>query len=256
MSPERIAPIARHTTRLLLADPAPIIVTTLMPLALMAFLQGMGRAVLVGQGHVDATVAEHVVPGMAVLFSLFGIVYVGMAIFQEHGWGTWERLRASPASGFDVLVGKLLPPGAVLLVQTGLLFLAGVLLFDLVVTGSVVALLVMIVLASLLVLALSMVCVAVFRTINQLSSAANVGAMVLAGLGGALAPVDVLPVWAQTIAPLSPAYWVLDGFLVVTLDGGGLAAVARPALVLVGWSAALAAVAARRFRFADEKVWT
>lgn len=256
MSVDRIVPIARHTTRLLLADPAPIVVTTLMPVVLMAFLQGMGRAVLVGQGHAEASGAEHVVPGMAVLFSLFGVIHIGMVFFQEHGWGTWERLRASQASDLDVLVGKLLPPGVVLLAQTTLLFVAGVVLFDLRIAGSVVALVVMALVTTLFLLALSMLCVAVFRTINQLSSAANVGAMVLGGLGGALAPVDALPGWAQSVAPISPAYWALEGFLAVTLDGAGLARVAVPVAVLLGWALALGILAARRFRFADEKVWT
>ena len=245
----------RHNVRLLLADPAPIVVSTLMPLVLMAFLQGMGQSVLTIEGFTDATGAEHVVPGMAVLFSLFGVIYLGMAFFQEHGWGTWDRLRSSQATSFEILVAKMLPSALVILTQSVVLFTAGSLLFGLEVTGSVAALAIMIVVTTVFLIALSMLCVAMFKTINQLSAAANVGAMILGGLGGALAPVSTLPGWAQTVAPVSPAYWSLSGFRSVILEGGGLLSVLTPAMVLLGLSLIAALAATKRFRFTDEKVW-
>lgn len=256
MSPDRTVAIGRHTTRLLLADPVPIVVTTLMPVLLMAFLQGMGQAVLAGEGFPEANGAEQVVPGMAVLFGLFGVMYVGMAFFAEHGWGTWERLRASHATAPEILFGKLVPPALVMLLQTVVLFGAGWLLFGLRIRGSLVALVAMMLATTVFLVAVSMACVAILRTVNQLSAAVNVGAMVLGGLGGALAPVSVLPAWARAVAPLSPAYWSLEGFRAVTLAPGGLDAVLVPVAVLLGSSVVIAAVAARRFRFTDEKAWS
>lgn len=256
MSPRRTVAMTRHNTRLLLTDPGPIIVTTLMPVVLMAFLQGMGQSVLMSEGFTDATGAEQVVPGMAVLFSLFGVIYLGMAFFQEHGWGTWDRLRSSRATSIEILVSKMLPPAAVILVQTVALFAAGSLLFDMEVTGSILALATMIVTMTVLLVALSMLCVAVFKTINQLSSATNVGAMILGGLGGALAPMSVLPDWAQTVAPISPAFWALRGFRSVILEGGGMTSIVAPVALLLGISVAVTIVAATRFRFTDEKVWS
>jgi hypothetical protein len=50
---------------------------------------------------------------------------------------------------------------------------------------------------------LSMLAVAVFRTINQLSAAANVGAMVLCGIGDALAPLSAMPTGAGPRSPQS-----------------------------------------------------
>ena len=256
MSPDRTLTIARHTSRLLLADPVPIVVTTLMPVLLMAFLQGMGRSVLVGEGFPDANGAEQVVPGMAVLFGLFGVMYVGMAFFAEHGWGTWERLRASHATAPEILLGKLVPPALVLLLQTVVLFAAGVVLFGLQVRGSMTALTAMVLATTTFLVAISMLAVAMLRTVNQLSAAVNIGAMVLGGLGGALAPVSVLPAWARAVAPLSPAYWSLEGFRAVTLEGAGLGAVAGPVAVLLGCSVLAAVVAGRRFRVTDAKDWS
>jgi ABC-2 type transport system permease protein len=100
-----------------------------------------------------------------------------------------------------------------------------------------------------------MLFVAISRTVNQLSALVQMTAMVLPGLGGALAPVDVLPDWARVIAPLSPAYWMLQGFRAVVLEGGGLEATFGPAAITFAFSAVAAAIAIRRFRVTDEKVW-
>lgn len=254
MSLRKTAAVFRHSVKIMVADPGPIIVTTLMPLVLIAFLRGMGKAALEAAGFLGATGAEHVVPGMAVLFSLFGVIYLGMAFFQEHGWGTWERLRASSASSTDILIGKMLPSGLVILAQTTILFVAGISLFGLRIEGSIPALAVMVISTSVFLLALSMLCVAAFRTINQLSAATNVGAMILGGLGGALAPVSTLPDWVQSVAPVSPAYWALEGFQRV-IFGGGIGAIVGPVGVLIGFSVLAAGIASVRFRFADEKVW-
>jgi ABC-2 type transport system permease protein len=255
MSPRRTAAIFGHNLKLLLADPAPMVVTTLMPLVLMAFLQGTGRAVLEAEGYAGVTGAEQVVPGMAVLFAFFGVTYLGMGFFAEHGWGTWERLRSSPARLFEILVGKLLPSGLVILAQVAVLFGAGALLFGLRITGSITALVIMMLASTIFLLALSMLCVSIFRTINQLSAAANVGAMVVAGLGGALAPLSVMPTWAREIAPISPAYWSLQGFRAVVLEGGGFPEIANAVLILAGTSIACGIIAALRFRPTDAKVW-
>jgi ABC-2 type transport system permease protein len=135
------------------------------------------------------------------------------------------------------------------------LFIVGALLFGLQVHGSVAGVGVMMVASICLLVALSMLFVAISRTVNQLSAMVQMAAMVLPGLGGALAPVDVLPEWARVIAPASPAYWMLQGFRAVVLEGRGLDATIGPAAITLAFSAVAAAIAIRKFRVTDEKVW-
>ena len=82
-----------------------LVIFTVMPLAFMAFNTGIGRrppSLPAGQGFT----ASIVVPGATVLFSGFLVGNLGFAIFREHGWGTWERLRSSPLSTTELMVGK------------------------------------------------------------------------------------------------------------------------------------------------------
>jgi ABC-2 type transport system permease protein len=247
--------LIRHNWTLLLADPAPIVLTTLMPLVMMTFLQGTGRAVLRAAGYSNASGAELVVPGMAVMFAFFGVGYIGTAFFSEHGWGTWDRLRASRASTMEIVLGKILPSAALMLFQLVLLFVIGAVAFGLRANGSIAGIGVMMLACVAVLVAFSMLLTAVLSTANQLMAIVNLAAMVITGMGGALAPVDVLPGWAQTIAPISPAYWMLKGFRAVILDRGGLDATIVPAAVTLGFAVVMIAVAMLRFRVTDEKVW-
>ena len=251
----RSAVLFRMNVRLLLCDPAPLVITTAMPIVMMAFLRGTGAAVLRQEGYVGATGAEVVVPGMAVLFAFFGVGFIGTAFFSEHHWGTWDRLRASAARPIEVVLGKIVPGALLESLQLVVLFGAGALLFGFRVRGSLAGVAIMIAVATVFLVAMSMLFTAVFTSMNQLNAVVNMAAMVLGGLGGALAPIEALPGWARAIAPLSPAYWMLEGFRRMVLEPAAWTATLGPAAVTLGFAAGVAIVAAWRFRITDEKRW-
>ena len=247
--------LMRQNWALLMADPAPIVLLTLMPVVMMTFLQGTSRAVLRGAGYANASGAELVVPGMAVMFAFFGVGFIGTAFFSEHGWGTWDRLRSSRATTMEIVMGKILPSAVLIFGQLVLVFVIGVVAFGMTINGSVAGVGVMMLACVAVLVAFSMLLTAVLKTANQLMAVVNLAAMALTGLGGALAPVDVLPGWAQAIAPLSPAYWMLKGFRAAILEKGGLDATIIPAAATLAFAGVLAAIAVWRFSATDEKVW-
>ena len=141
VSPRACLAVFRHELRVLRRDPSTAVFVIVMPLVLAALMQRLFKGTLVAQGVTGATGAEFAVPGMAVSFAAFGIGYAGFAFFRDHGWGTWERLRASQASSLDILVGKVAPAVGLSLLQMVVLFVLAVPLFGLGVTGSWPALL-------------------------------------------------------------------------------------------------------------------
>ena len=52
-------------------------------------------------------------------------------------------------------------------------------------------------------------------------------------VGGMLFPVSILPGWLQIVAHLNPVTYALDAMRAALLDGAGLAAIARPLLILL-----------------------
>jgi ABC-2 type transport system permease protein len=254
-SSARTATLFRQNVALLLRDPSPIVLTTAMPLVLIAFLKGTGRAVLEQSGITGVNGTEVIVPGQVVMWAFFGVAFLATAFFAEHRWGTWDRLRASAARPLEVLLGKLLPSTLLVLLQMSVLFAIGVLAFGMDVRGSWAGLALMVVASTAFMTAMAMLLVATLRTANQVMAVVNLGAMVFAGMGGAFAPVEALPGWARAVAPASPAYWMIDGFRGVVLEGASLAATLRPVAIVAAMTLGVALVAVWRFRFTDEKVW-
>jgi ABC-2 type transport system permease protein len=255
MSPWRSWAIARHDLRILRSDPVFLLTMTVMPLIVMAFIKpafGATTVPLAGAG-VAANGAEHAVPGVTVMFAFFLVGNVGFGVFREHGWNTWERLRASRATSAEVMAGKVVVPLLTLALQLAVLIGLGGLLFDLNVCGSMPAMIAVAAALALCLVCLGLLLLALARSILQLNAVSNLGTMLFAGLGGAIAPIAVLPGWARAVAPATPSYWAMRGFRDV-IAGGGFAQAALPIAVLLGFATTFAIVAGLRFRFDDVKV--
>jgi ABC-2 type transport system permease protein len=253
MSPSRSAALVRHELRVLLSDPASMLSLTIMPIVMMAFFKPLARLALT-DANPDANGSEYIVPAMTTMFAFFLVGYVGFTFFAEHRWNTWERLRASQAGNVEIIIGKVVPAMLLCLFQQSVLFGAGFLLFGLRVNGSLLGVLAICLALSLCLTSLGVLMAAVLKTEQQMNALSNLGAMILAGISGALVPLSVLPGWAQTAAPLTPQYWALRGFETVILDHGGVASIGLPVLVLLTLGVVCAGLALLRFRFDEPKV--
>lgn len=254
MSLRRSLAIARHELRVLLSDWTSLLTLILMPLVMMAFLKPIARLALVDQYGASANGAEFSVPAMTVLFAFFLVGFVGFLFFSEHRQNTWERLRASPARNSEIMLGKVLPAFGLCLFQQTVLFTIGFAAFGLRVPGSILGVVLIVVAFAICLTSVGVLLAAVLRTEQQLNLIANLGAMVLAGLSGALVPITVLPQWARTIAPVAPQYWAMRGFRAMILEAEGVEAALVPVAVLLALAVVITFVALLRFRFDEPKV--
>lgn len=245
--------IARHDLRILRSDPVFLITMTVMPLIVMAFIKPAFGTAIVLDGDATGNGADHAVPGVTVMFAFFLVGNVGFGVFREHGWNTWERLRASRAGPAEVMAGKTVVPLLTLAIQLTVLIGLGGVLFDLDVRGSVPAMALVAAALALCLVSMGLLLLAVARSILQLNAVSNLGTMVFAGLGGAIAPIAVLPGWARAIAPATPSYWAMRGFRDI-IGGGGFSEAALPVAVLLAFATGFALLAAVRFRFDEVKV--
>lgn len=251
MSPRRVAAIARQDLRVLRTDPMAVVPPIVLPLVVMPFLLPASNAVLHFTGLRGATGAEQVVPGAAVTFGFFLVMNTCSSFFREHTWNTWERLRASPAGSVEIMLGKLATPLLEMALQFLLLFgFAGVLL-GLHVRGSWLELCAVGSSFALFLVTTGVAVTGLSRTYMQANAAVTASALVMAGFAGALVPYALLPPWAQSIAPLVPSYWAMQGYKHAIFGGQ---TVLVPILMLLGFSLLSALVAVARFRIDDPKV--
>lgn len=255
MSLRRSWVIFRHEMKGLRDDPGSVVFLILMPLLMMGLMKPLFGLSLQADGFIGANGAEQAVPGMAAMFVTFTGSYLGFTFFREHGWHTWDRLRASQATAGDIMIGKLLPVLLIAIAQFAALFALGVILFDLAIAGSLVGLAMIVVGFSLSMISFGMAITALSRTSLQLNTFVNLTGVTFAGVGGALVPISVLPEWVQGVANFVPTYWAMEGFLDTILHGAGLGGVLAPTGILLGFTAIFTVIAAVKFRTAETKVY-
>lgn len=236
-----------HEWRLQRRDLVPQLILTVMPLVLMAFLLPTYRNAMTLAGSAPGpgplTGAEQAVPGLSVMFSMFLVAHVGMVFFRDHGWNTWNRLRATAVPVPVLVLSKAAVPLGLLIAQFTILLTAGRFLFGLRVRGSLLALALVVAVFAACLVALGVLGFAACRTVVQMTSAANVLALVMAGLGGALVPRELLPSWAVPLAPATPAHWAVRGLQDVVSGGAGVGGVAFELGVLGAFASAFALLA-------------
>jgi ABC-2 type transport system permease protein len=223
----RVGALAWFNVLQRLRDPGHLISYTVMPMVLMLvfrplFVQAVNGGV------------EQVVTGMLVMFSVLALAIVGTSIVTERAWHTWDRLRATPASSFEIVVGKAVPVLLILLLQQTVLLVFGVTVVGLHVTGPLWLIAVVMLAWSFALLSIGSMLAAYVRSHGELAAACDVGGLAVSTMGGTLVPVAMMPLWAQKVAPASPGYWALQGLRSAVRNDVYTALVAAAVLVVIG----------------------
>lgn len=245
--------VARNEMRLLRREPIVFVLLLGMPLVIIPVMRQSMEATLRSQGFDLASGAEQAVPGQGVLFAFFVVGSVGFAFYREHGYHTWERLRASSLHPAAIVFGKLMLWIVVAMLQLLTIFAFGVLLFELDLKGQALGIALVSFALVMSIVTMGVMLTAVLDGIQKMNAAANLGAIVMGALGGALVPYEQLPGWAQAISPAVPAYWAMQGYNALLLEDEGIGGVILPVLILLAFSIAFTVIALRRFRFEDVK---
>jgi ABC-2 type transport system permease protein len=238
------ATLAANEFRITLKDPFPIVLLIGMPLVLLPFMSGG----LLG-GPTTA------VPGLSALFGFLGTSVVGLAFFRDHGWRTWDRLRASGVPPLAIAIGKAAPLFVLYACQQVVLLVVGWTVLGMAWRGSVAAGVLMVLMITVTQVSFGMLAATLATTIMQVNTFTLLGGLLLACIGGALTPVAALPAWLRAIAPVSPVYWALAGIRGVIDAGFGIGQVAVPLAVLAGMSVLAILLVLGRYRHDEEKVF-
>ncbi|MBV6507990.1 MAG: hypothetical protein JJLCMIEE_01048 [Acidimicrobiales bacterium] len=246
--------VLKQSVRLFGRETDVVFVHVFLPLLIIGILDPVFEPILALDGYPGAPGSAQTAPAMAILFAFVTVGYVGVMFFREYEWNTYERMLASPATGLDIFLGKALPALLLLLAQQAVLFGVSWLMFDLVVPGSATGLVITSLALTLTAIAFGFMLVMVSPSIRHVDLFTNLGAMLFAGVGGALVPLSQLPGWVGAIAPYFPSYWASKGFRAVLLDGEGIGATVTPTCVMFAFAVLFFLVGAVATRVQERKL--
>jgi ABC-2 type transport system permease protein len=170
------------------------------------------------------------------------------AIVRERETGTMEQLIVTPIKPVELIVGKLIPYGAASLCTASLVFLAGVLLFQVPVNGNVLLLFGFMLLFLMVPLGAGLWISAVSQTYRQ-AQALNL-LFLLPGflLSGQFFPIESMPRLLQFVTYLVPLRYFLPVLRGIFLKGISWPELYPQAIALGFWAVFFMYLASSRFK--------
>ena len=186
----------------------------------------------------------HSFAGMAVQFLLFAMANLGVEMLLERRRGLWKRLRSAPVSKLTLLAGKAASGTIISLLILLVSFAFAIVVFSVRIQGSIVGFLAISLACALMASTFGLLVAAVGNTPATARGVTTLAVLLMVMLGGAWVPTFVFPAWLQEATRVVPVRWAIDGFDAMTWRGLGIGNAVAPTLVLSGFAAVFAAIAA------------
>ncbi|MFA5860273.1 MAG: ABC-2 transporter permease [Candidatus Thermoplasmatota archaeon] len=200
----------------------------------------------------DARFIDFFVPGvMGFAALMFTTLLTLLAFVGERTNGTLDRLRVTPATEAEIVLGYVITFGLVGAVQGLVLLSAAILIFHVLVVGSILVAGLVIVLLAIDAQAIGILLSAAAQREGQAVQMIPLIILPTFLLSGLFIPVSNLPNWLQPFAYLLPPTWAIDAMRDVMLRGWGLEGIWLNVLVLLGFAVGftgLAIVSLKRAR--------
>lgn len=193
---------------------------------------------------------QYVTPGLlgwAVAMSATFGAATSLVVWRKNG--LLRRLRLAPVRTSSVVMARVVVSLGVAAVQGAVFVGLGVSAFGLRLTGSWWMIVPLLLAGTLAFLSVGLLAGSVARTEEGAVGMANFVVLPMAFLSGSFFSLDAAPGWVRAVSEVLPLKWLNEGMLDVMVRGEGPASVAAPIGMLLAFTAVLALLAARLFRW-------
>lgn len=191
----------------------------------------------------------NIVPGLlGVILQMTMMMMTSMALTREIERGTMENLLAMPATGMEIMLGKILPFLTVGAVQVVVILTAAKLLFGVPFVGSLTLLLFSVFLFVSALVLLGYTFSTFARTQMQAMQLTFFFFLPSILLSGFMFPFSGMPLWARGLGEIFPLTHFLRTIRAIMLKGAQLGEIANELSVLLVFVLLYAGIALLRFR--------
>jgi ABC-2 type transport system permease protein len=181
------------------------------------------QIVLHARYNPEQITALNIVPGLiGLILTVSTLVMTSLAITREREMGTMENLLAMPVRPAEVMLGKIIPYVGLAYVQTALILVVSVVVFEVPVRGSIPLLLLALGVFIACNLAMGFTFSTMARTQMQAQQLAQFGLLPSIMLSGFMFPFQGMPPWARYIGEAVPLTHTLRICRGVLLKGNGV----------------------------------
>ena len=193
------------------------------------------------------------IPGFTVMFSFFLVGVIGESIFKEKDDGTYRRLMAGPMRRGEIVAGKMLAFGVMVVLQVFILFGVAAGFFSMDLGKSPLGLILLTICLSLVVTSMGLMVAALSKSGKQADSISLLLAFLLAGLGGCiqfgLTPLFLQDNFIATLSRFVPQGQALWGYYRLINQNAGLLEILPNMGILLLMAAVFFGVASWRLKW-------
>lgn len=188
------------------------------------------------------------VPGMGSMYVMFTVLAGVTALILERKNWTFQRLVMMPIRRWQILGGKITARFLMGMIQYSIAFgfgaILGVRFFD-----NFIGVLALMIAFCLCMTAMAFLIATLVKTDMQAVSSTLLVTLVIAPLGGAWWPLEIVPDFMKVAAYLTPMGWAMHGYNELMIYGGGLMDIVLPVAVLLVASGVMFGLAILRFKY-------
>ena len=193
--------------------------------------------------------AVFVVPAISgIILQMTMVLFTAIAIVRERERGNLELLISTPISNGELMIGKIFPYVIIGLIQASIIFLTGLLLFDVIVQGSLVDLYLSTLLFIAAVLSLGLVISTIAKSQFQAMEMSMFILMPSILLSGYMFPFDGMPKVARWLGNMLPVKHFISLIRGIVLRGTPISELTEQVLALCGFLILFLALAIARFK--------
>lgn len=164
----------------------------------------------------------NVMPGLILTLSLLQVLLLSsLTVSREREEGSFDMMLMTPASSWEIYLGKGIPAIAVALIQALVIYSVCRFWFAIPFAGSFVLLLGVIVIFSISAVGLGLAISAVAGTIQQSLVISFLIVLPMIILSGLMTPVGAMPEWLQTLTILNPLRYAIEAVKRIYFEGAG-----------------------------------
>ncbi len=185
----------------------------------------------------DARYIDYFVPGvMAFAITFFTTLLTLLAFVGERSSGTLDRLRVSPATEAEIVLGNELAFGIIAAIQGSLILAVAVWVYHILIVGPLWIAALLVILTAIDAQAIGISVSAAARREGQAVQFIPFIVFPVFLLSGIFVPVPSLPAWLQPFSYILAPTWAVDGLRDVFLRGWGIEHVWVHVTVLAGFA--------------------
>jgi ABC-2 type transport system permease protein len=196
----------------------------------------------------DVKYIDFLVPAVIGMTVLFGCMFgMGDALAGERERGELARLFMTPTSIATVVGGKIISKLSIEIVRALILIAAAIVLFGIVIKGSMILTLLVLILGALCFVGFGVMISARVSTQEDYMQMVMPITMPMMFVSGVFYPIETMPWIFQKLAYIFPLTYVNDALRAVMLKGVGIGAIWVDIAVLLGFTALFFALGVTKF---------